>query len=127
MHEYAEVNGAWLHDARAGMAPPLVFLHGFPKFWSELKNQLAEFSRDTRRWRQTFAVTTCRRYVAWVQREVEKLSDPADRLVDHQSAARRAVDRCQRADTRIAEGIDLIESDLQADEAFRFANLVMLQ
>jgi hypothetical protein len=113
---------------RAGRhGAPLVFLHGFPKFWSELKNQLAEFSRDTRRWRQTCAVTTCRRCVTWVQREVEKLSDPADRLVDHQSAARRAVDRCQRADTRIAEGIDLIESDLQADEAFRFANLVMLQ
>jgi len=113
---------------RAGRhGAPLVFLHGFPKFWSELKNQLAEFSRDTRRWRQTCAVTTCRRYVAWVQREAEKLSDPAERLGDHQSAARRAVDRCQRADTRIAEGIDLIESDLQADEAFRFANLVMLQ
>ena len=45
-HEYAEVNGMRLHYAKAGSGPLMVFLHGFPEFWYEWKNQLAEFSRD---------------------------------------------------------------------------------
>jgi epoxide hydrolase 4 len=45
-HEYAEVNGVRLHYVRAGRGPLMVFLHGFPEFWYEWKNQLAEFSRD---------------------------------------------------------------------------------
>ena len=35
-----------LHYVRAGRGPLMVFLHGFPEFWYEWKNQLAEFSRD---------------------------------------------------------------------------------
>ncbi len=45
-HEYAEVNGQRLHYAKAGRGPLMIFLHGFPEFWYEWKNQLAEFSRD---------------------------------------------------------------------------------
>jgi pimeloyl-ACP methyl ester carboxylesterase len=45
-HEYADVNGVRLHYARAGSGPLVVFLHGFPEFWYEWKNQIAEFSRD---------------------------------------------------------------------------------
>jgi pimeloyl-ACP methyl ester carboxylesterase len=45
-HEYADVNGVRLHYARAGTGPLVVFLHGFPEFWYEWKNQIAEFSRD---------------------------------------------------------------------------------
>ena len=45
-HEYAEVNGQRLHYAQAGRGPLMIFLHGFPEFWYEWKNQLAEFSRD---------------------------------------------------------------------------------
>jgi pimeloyl-ACP methyl ester carboxylesterase len=45
-HEYAEVNGVRLHYAKAGSGPLIVFLHGFPEFWYEWKNQIAEFSRD---------------------------------------------------------------------------------
>jgi pimeloyl-ACP methyl ester carboxylesterase len=45
-HEYAEVNGVRLHYVRAGRGPLIVFLHGFPEFWYEWKNQLAEFGRD---------------------------------------------------------------------------------
>ena len=37
------------------------------------------------------------------------------------------MERCQRANARIAEGIDLIDSDPQAEEAFRFANHAMWQ
>jgi epoxide hydrolase 4 len=43
---YAEVNGVRLHYVSAGKGPLVVFLHGFPEFWYEWKNQLAEFGRD---------------------------------------------------------------------------------
>jgi epoxide hydrolase 4 len=45
-HEYADVNGVRLHYAKAGSGPLMVFLHGFPEFWYEWHNQIAEFSRD---------------------------------------------------------------------------------
>jgi len=43
---YAEVNGVRLHYVSAGKGPLIVFLHGFPEFWYEWKNQLAEFGKD---------------------------------------------------------------------------------
>jgi len=45
-HEYVDVNGVHLHYARSGRGPLIVFLHGFPEFWYEWKNQLIEFGRD---------------------------------------------------------------------------------
>jgi pimeloyl-ACP methyl ester carboxylesterase len=46
-HDYAEVNGVRLHYATAGHGKKLiVFLHGFPEFWYEWKNQLLEFGKD---------------------------------------------------------------------------------
>jgi epoxide hydrolase 4 len=45
-HGYAEVNGVRLHYAQSGRGPLIIFLHGFPEFWYEWKNQLAEFGRD---------------------------------------------------------------------------------
>jgi epoxide hydrolase 4 len=45
-HEYAEVNGVRLHYATAGKGELIMFVHGFPEFWYEWKNQLAEFGRD---------------------------------------------------------------------------------
>jgi hypothetical protein len=66
-------------------------------------------------------------YANWIARETGKLGETAERLADHQSAAQRALDRCQRAKARIAEGIDLIEADPLAEEAFRFANHAMWQ
>jgi pimeloyl-ACP methyl ester carboxylesterase len=42
--DYADVNGVRLHYARAGSGKKLVmFVHGFPEFWYEYKNQLEEF------------------------------------------------------------------------------------
>jgi epoxide hydrolase 4 len=43
---YAEVNGVRLHYVSAGKGPLVVFLHGFPEFWYEWKNQLAVFGQD---------------------------------------------------------------------------------
>jgi epoxide hydrolase 4 len=46
--EYAEVNGVRLHYVTAGKGPLIVFLHGFPEFWYEWKQQLPEFAKDHR-------------------------------------------------------------------------------
>ncbi|HLK51121.1 MAG TPA: alpha/beta hydrolase [Bryobacteraceae bacterium] len=40
------VNGVRLHYVSAGKGPLILFLHGFPEFWYEWKNQLAEFGKD---------------------------------------------------------------------------------
>jgi hypothetical protein len=66
-------------------------------------------------------------YANWITRESAKLTNSAERLADHLPAAQRAIDRCQRACARIAEGIGLIESDTNAEQAFRFANHAMWQ
>lgn len=66
-------------------------------------------------------------YADWILRESAKLGDAAECLAEHKTAAQRALDRCQRANARIAEGIDLIENDPLAEEAFRFANQSMWQ
>jgi pimeloyl-ACP methyl ester carboxylesterase len=47
-HEYAEVNGVRLHYVTDGKGPLIVFLHGFPEFWYEWKQQLPEFAKDYR-------------------------------------------------------------------------------
>ena len=45
-HKYADVNNIRLHYVTAGKGKSIMFLHGFPEFWYEWKNQLAEFGRD---------------------------------------------------------------------------------
>ncbi|HVF89936.1 MAG TPA: alpha/beta hydrolase [Blastocatellia bacterium] len=45
-HEYADVNGVRLHYAAAGKGKLVMFVHGFPEFWYEYKDQLAEFGKD---------------------------------------------------------------------------------
>jgi pimeloyl-ACP methyl ester carboxylesterase len=45
-HRYANVNNIRLHYVIAGKGKLIMFLHGFPEFWYEWKNQLAEFGRD---------------------------------------------------------------------------------
>jgi epoxide hydrolase 4 len=47
-HQYAEVNGIRLHYVTEGKGPLIIFLHGFPEFWYEWKNQLPEFGKDHR-------------------------------------------------------------------------------
>ncbi len=44
--QYVEVNGVRLHCVTAGKGPVILFLHGFPEFWYEWKDQLAEFGKD---------------------------------------------------------------------------------
>ena len=44
--QYVHVNGVRLHVVTAGKGPLILFLHGFPEFWYEWKDQLAEFGKD---------------------------------------------------------------------------------
>ena len=66
-------------------------------------------------------------YSVWIDLEAAKLTNPAERLAGHPEAVQRAVQSCTRALERIKAGIDLIESDPLAEEAFRFANRAMWQ
>ena len=66
-------------------------------------------------------------YRVWIKMEAAKLSLPAEKLAGHEEAAKRAVERCTRALQRIKAGIDLIETNPLAEEAFRFANRAMWQ
>jgi pimeloyl-ACP methyl ester carboxylesterase len=45
-HKYADVNNIRLHYVTVGKGKLIMFLHGFPEFWYEWKNQLAEFGKD---------------------------------------------------------------------------------
>src|SRR6266550_800025 len=45
-HNYADVNGMRLHYASVGTGPLILFLHGYPSFWYQWKDQMAEMSRD---------------------------------------------------------------------------------
>jgi pimeloyl-ACP methyl ester carboxylesterase len=44
--EYIQVSGLRMHCVTAGKGPLILFLHGFPEFWYEWKNQLNEFGKD---------------------------------------------------------------------------------
>lgn len=43
---YVTANGFRLHCMAAGDGPLMLFLHGFPEFWYEWKEQLKEFGKD---------------------------------------------------------------------------------
>ncbi len=66
-------------------------------------------------------------YGIWTKAEAAKLTLPPEKLAGHEAAAKQSVARCTRALERIKAGIDLIENDALAEEAFRFANRAMWQ
>ena len=66
-------------------------------------------------------------YGIWIEAEKAKIANPSEKLIGHEGAAKRAVAGCDRAKERIKAGIDLIDSDSMAEEAFRFANHAMWQ
>ncbi len=45
---YADVNGMRLHYASVGQGPLVLFLHGYPSFWYQWKDQMLEMGRDHR-------------------------------------------------------------------------------
>jgi len=45
-HQYALLNDVRLHYVLSGKGKLILFVHGFPEFWYEWKNQLVEFGQD---------------------------------------------------------------------------------
>lgn len=45
-HNYADVNGMRLHYASIGKGPLVLFLYGYPSFWYQWKDQMAEMGKD---------------------------------------------------------------------------------
>ncbi len=66
-------------------------------------------------------------YDAWIKEQGRKVTNNEGSLSEHQDAAQRGLEKCRKAQQRIAEGIDLIQSDHLAEQAFRFANQAMWQ
>jgi len=66
-------------------------------------------------------------YRKWIENEAGKIGDRREGLAQHEAAAKRAIQKCERTCNRIREGIDLIDSNSVAEEAFRFANRAMWQ
>ncbi|MDM8550843.1 DISARM system helicase DrmA [Desulfobacterales bacterium HSG2] len=66
-------------------------------------------------------------YQKWIEREAQKISDPAQDLETHEEAAGEAMANCQNALSRIREGISLLSQNKKAARSFRFANRAMWQ
>ncbi|OKH33164.1 helicase [[Phormidium ambiguum] IAM M-71] len=66
-------------------------------------------------------------YADWIFQQTAKISDPASGLTDYQDAAKTAMENCDRTLQRIQAGIDLLQTDNNAAEAFRFMNRAMWQ
>lgn len=64
-----------------------------------------------------------RAYGAWIDQR--RLEANTSSLADHQQAASLAIGECERALARIDLGIDLLDADPVAAQAFRFANRAM--
>ena len=64
-------------------------------------------------------------YRQWLDAEAARVSDPAARLEGHEQAVRDAIGQARRTADAIEAGIELICTDADALEAFRFANEAM--
>jgi hypothetical protein len=64
-------------------------------------------------------------YARWIGERRKDLDGPAEGLQPYTAAAEAALSACEAARARVAEGIELLRSDSQALEAFRFRNRAM--
>ncbi|MEI8372985.1 MAG: DISARM system helicase DrmA [Planctomycetota bacterium] len=64
-------------------------------------------------------------YGQWIDGEAAKLTDPVQRLAPFQQAAQVAIEKCRTTLQRIEAGLQLLEQDAQAAEAFSFMNRAM--
>ncbi len=64
-------------------------------------------------------------YVMWIESQGERRGDPGARLAGYEDVASGALEGCREAAERIRAGIDVLERDPDAFEAFRFANRAM--
>jgi hypothetical protein len=64
-------------------------------------------------------------YKDWIEGEAGKLSDPAEGLSQFGEAPQVAIQNCRSTLKRIEEGLQLLQKDAQALEAFQFMNRAM--
>ncbi len=64
-------------------------------------------------------------YAEWISRQETQVKHPDASLKPHASVAKEALRQCSRTLDRIREGLNLISTDEQAADAFRFANRAM--
>lgn len=66
-------------------------------------------------------------YEHWIDRQEARVADPTARLSGHEDAVAIAITHARAAAGRLRAGIDVLTSDPDAAEAFRFANEAMWQ
>ncbi len=64
-------------------------------------------------------------YRDWIDREEQRIADTAEGLAHFQHAARQAITRCRTTLQRIEAGLDLLDKDDKAAQAFQFMNRAM--
>jgi hypothetical protein len=75
----------------------------------------------------TFLNPIASAYASWIEKEQQRIDDPAAGLAEYQEAAQTAIANCQRALERIRAGVHLLQTSEVAATAFRFANQAMWQ
>ena len=64
-------------------------------------------------------------YVSWIQSQSARIEDPISQLQDYESIAQDALANCSRALERIRAGLNVLQTNPQALEAFQFMNEAM--
>ena len=64
-------------------------------------------------------------YRDWIDREEQRIADPAEGLTHFQHTAQQTIARCLTTLQRIEAGLDLLDNDDQAAQAFQFMNRAM--
>ena len=64
-------------------------------------------------------------YQDWIDREEKRIADPAEGLASFKHAAQQAIARCRSTLKRIEFGLDLLDKDEKAAQAFQFMNRAM--
>ena len=64
-------------------------------------------------------------YDDWIGREQQRITNPAEGLTPFAQVAQQAIARCRTTLDRIKAGLDLLDSDPKAAEAFQFMNRAM--
>lgn len=64
-------------------------------------------------------------YQDWIDREEKQITDPAEGLAHFKHVAQQAIARCRSTLKRIEAGLDLLDKEEKAAEAFQFMNRAM--
>ncbi len=66
-------------------------------------------------------------YSSWIEREQNRIHDPAEGLAAYQNSAHAVISNCQHTLERIRSGLTMLQTNELSSEAFRFMNRAMWQ